>query len=138
MAVTLTNTLRAASEQQEGEQKGFRRRVLQEVEQNLERARAQQESQDPEIVARRRAERELTARHQAELAKQAKITMQQAIQIATNQYPGTVLDSRLVRGSNQASYVLTILSDNGTETTTTRVLVSAIDGSVLKAMKEER
>ena len=37
--VTLTNTLRAASEQQEGEAKEIRR-VLQEVEQNLERARA--------------------------------------------------------------------------------------------------
>src|SRR5207245_2312257 len=49
--VTLTNTLRAASEQQEGEAKEIRR-VLQEVEQNLERARAHQESQDPGIVAR--------------------------------------------------------------------------------------
>lgn len=136
--VTLTNTLRAASEQQEGEQKEVRRRVLQEIQQNLERARAQQESQDPEIVTRRRAERELMARQQAELAKQANITMQQAIQIATNRYPGTVLESRLVRESNQACYLLTILSDNGTVTTSTRVLISAIDGTVLKTMKEER
>ena len=135
--VTLTNTLRAA-EQQEGEQKEVHRRVLQEIQQNLELARAQQESQDPEIVARRRAERELMARHQAELAKQANITMQQAIQIATTRYPGTVLESRLVRERNQACYVLTILSDNGTEATITRVLMSAIDGTVLKAMKEER
>ena len=90
------------------------------------------------VVARRRAERELIARQQAELAKQANITMQQAIQIATNQYPGTVLESRLVRESNQACYVLTILSDNGTVTTSTRVLISAIDGTVLKTMKEER
>jgi uncharacterized membrane protein YkoI len=136
--VTLTNTLRAASEQQEGEQKEVHHRVLQEIQQNLERARAQQESQDPEILVRRRAERELIARHQAELAKQANITMQQAIQIATNQYPGTVLESRLVRESNQACYLLTILSDNGTEATITRVLMSAIDGTVLKTMKEER
>jgi beta-lactamase regulating signal transducer with metallopeptidase domain/biotin carboxyl carrier protein/uncharacterized membrane protein YkoI len=136
--VTLTKTLRALSEHQEGEEKELHLRALQALEQNLERARAQQESQDPGIVARRRAERELMARHQAELAKQANITMQQAIQIATNQYPGTVLESRLVRESNQACYLLTILSDNGTETTTTRVLISAIDGSVLKAMKEER
>jgi pyruvate/2-oxoglutarate dehydrogenase complex dihydrolipoamide acyltransferase (E2) component len=135
--VTLTNTLRAA-EQQEGEQKEVHRRVLQEIQQNLELARAQQESQDPEIVARRQAERELMARRQSELAKQANITMQQAIQIATNQYPGTVLESRLVRERNQACYVLTILSDNGTEATITRVLMSAIDGTVLKAMKEER
>lgn len=135
---SITTTLRGQAREQENAEKELRRRVLQEVEQNLERARAQQESHDPEIVARRRAERELTARHQAELAKRANITMQQAIQIATNQYPGTVLESRLVQESNQACYFLTILSDNGTETTTTRVLVSAIDGSVLKTMKEER
>ena len=78
------------------------------------------------------------ARQQSELAKQANITMQQAIQIATNQYPGTVLESRLVRESNQACYLLTIISDDGTETATTRVLMSAIDGSVLKVVKEER
>ncbi len=136
--LTLTNTLRAASEQQEGEQKEVRHLVLQEIQQNLERARAQQESQDPEILIRRRAERELIARHQAELAKQANITMQQAIQIATNRYPGTVLESRLVRESNQACYLLSILSNNGTEATITRVLMSAIDGTVLKTMKEER
>jgi pyruvate/2-oxoglutarate dehydrogenase complex dihydrolipoamide acyltransferase (E2) component len=136
--VTLTNSLRAASEQQESEQKEVHHRVLQEIQQNLERARAQQESQDPEILVRRRAERELIARQQAELAKQANITMQQAIQIATNQYPGTVLESRLVRESNQACYLLTILSDNGTEATITRVLMSAIDGSIIKTMKEER
>jgi len=135
--VTLTKTLRAASEQQQ-EQKEVRHRVLQEIQQNLELARAQQESQDPEILVRRRAERELIARQQAELAKQANITMQQAIQTATNQYPGTVLESRLVRESNQACYLLTILSDNGTEATITRVLMSAIDGTVLKTMKEER
>ena len=135
--VTLTNTLRAASEQQQ-EQKEVRHRVLQEIQQNLELARAQQESQDPEILVRRRAERELIARQQAELAKQANITMQQAIQTATNQYPGTVLESRLVRESNQACYLLTILSDNGGEATITRVLMSAIDGTVLKTMKEER
>ncbi|HXI92527.1 MAG TPA: M56 family metallopeptidase [Blastocatellia bacterium] len=136
--VTLTKTLRAVSEQQEGEEKVLHLRALQALEQNLELARAQQESHDPEILVRQRAERELIARQQAELAKQANITMQQAIQIATNQYPGTVLESRLVRESNQACYVLTILYDNGTETTRTRVLMSAIDGSIIKTMKEER
>lgn len=136
--VTLTNTLRAASAQQEGEQKEERQRALQEIQQSLERLRAAQVGLDPEIVARRRAERELMAKQQAELAKQANITMQQAIQIATSQYPGTVLESRLVRERNHACYVLTILSDNGTVTTTTRLLVSAVDGSVLKTVKEER
>ncbi len=103
-----------------------------------ERALAEQEMQNPEMIAHHRAEREAMAKRQAELAKQANISMQQAIQIATNQYPGTVLESRLVRERDQACYVLAILSDNGTETATTLVIVSAIDGSVIKAVKENR
>lgn len=105
-----------------------------------ERAREEREAQDPEIIAHRRVEREAMAKRQAELVKEARITMPQAIQIATNQYPGTVLESRLVREGpqHQASYILTILSDNGVETTTTRVLMSAIDGSIINAMKQER
>ena len=98
----------------------------------------EQESQDPEIIARRKAERERMAKRQSELAKQATITMQQAIQTVTNQYPGTVLESRLVRERDQACYVITVLSDNGTETTTTRVLMSAVDGRVINTFKEER
>ena len=101
-----------------------------------ERAREERESQDPEIVAKRRAEREAMAKRQAWLAKEARITMQQAIQIATNQYPGTVLESRLVRERDQPWYILAILSDNGTETTTTRVVMSAIDGSIMKQEQE--
>lgn len=105
-----------------------------------ERAREEREAQDPEIIAHRRAEREAMAKQKAELVKEARITMPQAIQIVTNQYPGTVLESRLVREGpqHQASYILTILSDNGGETTTTRVLMSAIDGSIINAMKQER
>lgn len=106
----------------------------------LDRVREERAVQDPEIIAHRRAEREAMAKQQAELAKEARITMPQAIQIVTNQYPGTVLESRLVREGpqHQASYILTILSDNGVETTTTRVLMSAIDGSIINARKQER
>jgi uncharacterized membrane protein YkoI len=104
-----------------------------------EHARAERESQDPEIQAHRRAEREAMAKRQAELVKEARITMQQAIQIANSQYPGTVLESRLVREfQDKACYALTILFDNGAETTTTRVFLSAIDGSIIKAVKQER
>ena len=63
--------------------------------------------------------------------------MQQAIQIATSQYPGTVLNSRLARERDQACYILSIFSDNGAQTTTTLVLMSAIDGSIFKVEKEE-
>ncbi len=104
-----------------------------------EHARAERESQDPEIQAHRRAEREAMAKRQAELVKEARITMQQAIQIANSQYLGTVLESRLVREfQDKACYALTILFDNGAETTTTRVFLSAIDGSIIKAVKQER
>jgi len=111
--------------------------------QKEERARAEREAEERALTPeqreeRRKAEREMKARQQSELVKEAKITMPQAIQIATNQYPGTVLESRLVRERDQACYLLAILSENGTETTTTRVLMSAIDGSVLNVMKQER
>jgi beta-lactamase regulating signal transducer with metallopeptidase domain/uncharacterized membrane protein YkoI len=126
----------AQAGKQDAAQTEVRLRVSQQLEQTLERLRAEQESYDQESVSSRLAEHGRMAQQQAELAKQATITMQQAIQIATNQYPGAVLESRLVRERNQPCYILTILSDNGTETTTTRVLISGIDGSVLKATKQ--
>jgi uncharacterized membrane protein YkoI len=99
---------------------------------------AARESQDPEIIAHRKAEREMMAIRQAELARDAKISMQQAIQIASNQYPGTVLNSRLTRELGQACYVLSILSENGAGSTLTLVVMSATDGNVLKTEREER
>jgi beta-lactamase regulating signal transducer with metallopeptidase domain/uncharacterized membrane protein YkoI len=114
-------------------------RAMKEAEMKQERARAEMESQNPELIAHRRAEREAMAKRQAELVKEARIPMQQAIQIATSQYPGTVLESRLVREfRDQVCYALTILYDNGAETTTTRVFVSAVDGTIINAMKQER
>jgi len=124
----------AQDPQQEAREKEERR--MKEARMREERAREERESQDPEIVAKRRAEREAMAKRQAWLAKEARITMQQAIQIATNQYPGTVLESRLVRERDQPWYILAILSDNGTETTATRVVMSAIDGSIMKQEQE--
>lgn len=92
----------------------------------------------PELLEHRKAEREMMARRQAALAKEAKISMQQAIQIASSQYPGAVLYSRLSREFDQASYVLSILSENGSGSTLTLVVMSAADGSILKIEKEER
>lgn len=101
-----------------------------------------QEPQTPEERQARQileqAERTRRSQQQAELVKQARITMDQAIQMATNQYPGTVLESRLAREQGQACYILSILSDNGTETTTTRVMMSAVDGHIINSMKGER
>ena len=135
-----TVTVQANTQDPRGEAREREERMLKEARMKGERARAEMESQDPELIAHRRAEREAMAKRQAELVKEARITMQQAIQIATNQYPGTVLESRLVREGplHQASYIVTILSDNGAETTTTRVLMSAIDGSIINSLKQEQ
>jgi beta-lactamase regulating signal transducer with metallopeptidase domain/biotin carboxyl carrier protein len=118
------------------EMKRKEERRLLEARMREEKERAEREAQDPEIIAHRKAEREAMARRQAELARDAKISMQQAIQIVSSQYPGTVLNSRLTRERDQACYVLSILSDNGAESTTTFVIMSAIDGSILKVEKE--
>lgn len=103
-----------------------------------ERFHVEQDAQNPEFIAHRQAEREAMAKRRTDLVKEARITMQQALQIATNQYPGTVMESRLVRERNQACYFFTILSENGAETTTSVVLISAVDGSILDLMKERR
>jgi uncharacterized membrane protein YkoI len=119
------------------EQKQKEERRAAEARMREEKERAERESQDPEIVAHRKAEREAMAKRLADLAKEAKISMQQAIQIATSQYPGTVLNSRLARERDQPWYILSIISDNGAQTTTTLVVMSAIDGSIFKVEKEE-
>src|SRR5581483_4006156 len=90
--------------------------------QREERARAEREAEERALTPeqreeRRRLEREMKARRQAELVKEARITMDQAIRMTTNLYPGTVLESRLVRERDQACYIIVVLSTNGTENT---------------------
>ena len=102
------------------------------------KAREERESQDPEIQAKRRLERELKAKIQHELAKQARVTIEQAIQIAKNQQPGTVMECRLVGEHNMVFYFLTIVSGEDTENNTYHVQVNALDGQVIKVWKEER
>src|SRR4029453_11095481 len=112
--------------------------MLKEARLKEELSRAKQEQQNPEFAAKLRAEREAKAKSRAELAKQATVTMQQAIQIALSQHPGTVLETRLIRERGQACYFIGILTENGAETNTISVLVNAIDGSILRAIKEEQ
>jgi hypothetical protein len=69
-----------------------------------------------------------------ELAKLAQIPMNKAIQIATAQPAGTVLECRL-RGARKEDreYVMCgvlILSAKGAESTVTRVAISAIEGRI--------
>jgi beta-lactamase regulating signal transducer with metallopeptidase domain/uncharacterized membrane protein YkoI len=96
--------------------------------------------------ARAREEQEIKARRNAELARLARINMDQAIQIATSQVPGKVLASTLVgehweepgklAKDAQVMYHIVILSGEGTNATTTHVLVNALDGSIVKSERE--
>ncbi|HKQ90593.1 MAG TPA: M56 family metallopeptidase [Blastocatellia bacterium] len=79
----------------------------------------------------------------AELAKKANITMQQAIQIAMSQQPGTVLQCRLISEQpagerDQVFYILTIVSGDEQKSASTTMLISAVDGRVVRTWKNER
>jgi uncharacterized membrane protein YkoI len=79
----------------------------------------------------------------AELAKKANITMQQAIQIAMSQQPGTVMQCRLIGEHpagerDQVFYILTIVSGDEPKSASTTMLISAVDGRVVRTWKNER
>jgi TonB family protein len=93
-------------------------------------------------------EREQEARQQAQLAGLAKISMEQAIQIAVSQTPGKVFECSLVGEHWEAPgelakpslvlYHVVILNGDETKPTTTHVLVNALDGTIFRTNKEER
>jgi beta-lactamase regulating signal transducer with metallopeptidase domain len=79
----------------------------------------------------------------AELAKKANITMQQAIQIAMSQQPGTVMQCRLISEQpagerDQVFYILTIVSGDEQKSASTTMLISAVDGRVVRTWKNKR
>jgi beta-lactamase regulating signal transducer with metallopeptidase domain/uncharacterized membrane protein YkoI len=109
------------------------------------RARAErkarlEESDQQRREHREREEAELAARakRQAELAGIAKIPMDQAIQIAQRQTPGTVVEARLIGERGTATYLVSILTQKGDVNTTTLVLVNAVDGSILNVGGSEQ
>ena len=111
--------------------------------QERERAEREMKESDPELMARRKLERVMMARRQAELAKKANITMQQAIQIAMSQQSGTVMECRLIGermsgDQEQVLYILTLVSGDDSDSATTRLLISAVDGKVVKTWKDEK
>jgi len=72
-----------------------------------------------------------------EAAKWAKVSMDQAVQIATSQYPGTALQCNLIgEREDKVFYHVMILSGEEGNTTITHVMVNAIDGTVVKTEKE--
>ncbi len=93
-------------------------------------------------------EREQEAPRQAQLARLAKISMDQAIQIAVSQTPGKVFECSLVgehwEGPGELAkpglvlYHVVILNGDEAKPTTTRVLVNALDGTIFRTNNEER
>jgi uncharacterized membrane protein YkoI len=83
---------------------------------------------------------------QSALVRLAKISMEQAIQIATSQQPGKVLECSLngehweepgkLAKDGQVFYHVVILSDDEANPVKTHVLVNAIDGTIFKVGKE--
>ena len=139
----------------------YEMRARREQEEREMKERAERDPQfRAELEARSRhqqEEREAMNKRQAELARLAKIPMDQAIQIATSQQPGKVLECSLVgehwEGEGQLAkpglvlYHVVILPSEGTSTTTVsgrdgqtytvnlasvHVLINAIDGSVFR------
>jgi uncharacterized membrane protein YkoI len=94
------------------------------------------ETQEQEFDAKLLAQQMgIKAGREAELAELPQIPKQQAIQIATAQQPGTVLECRLVGREVEdlwlAFYDVRIISTGGAERTFTRFAISAIDGRIL-------
>ncbi len=75
-----------------------------------------------------------SAKEQARLAKQAKLTMEQAREIALKRAPGTVESGELEREHGKLVYSFDIRNDAGT---ITEVQVDARDGSVVSVEEED-
>jgi len=72
-----------------------------------------------------------------EAAKWARISMDQAVQIASSQYPGTALQCNLIgEREDKVYYHVMIVSGEEGNTTITHVMVNAIDGTIAKTEKE--
>jgi len=70
-------------------------------------------------------------------AKWAKVPMDQAIQVALSQNPGTVLQCELVgEREDKVFYHVMVISGDETNWAIAHVLVNAIDGTIVKTEKE--
>jgi beta-lactamase regulating signal transducer with metallopeptidase domain/uncharacterized membrane protein YkoI len=94
-----------------------------------------------ETLEQKESRERLVAKQQAELAKKASITMQQAIQIALSQQAGRVIECHLIErplkipDKDQAFYSLTIVSGDEPQSASTQMLISAVDGRIVATRK---
>ncbi|MFL6209714.1 MAG: M56 family metallopeptidase [Pyrinomonadaceae bacterium] len=101
-----------------------------------ERQMKRRSGEEPTLSPAEREERakkeEVEREMRARTAKEVKLSMAQAIQLATNYQAGTVIESNLMRLKDQPAYRVMILSGDWPDTTITLVVVSAVDGQLLK------
>ena len=119
-------------------QQGVKQETVQITEQE-ERARKERrnEGRDENVERERKKEAAYKERlEQPRLAREAKITMEQALQYATNYQPGTVLEGRLGRERDEVAYKVLILDKDGIEGKVTLVIISGLDGRVIKTERE--
>ena len=98
-----------------------------------------------EIQRKREVEIEMRAIKHAALVRLSRITMDQAIQIATSQTPGKVMECHLDADKweepgklarDGVVYYRVVIADEATPGGTTHVWVNAVDGSLIKSEKE--
>ena len=83
-----------------------------------------------EREARMKAELKARAKRQFELAKMAKLTMEQAIQIASSQKGGTAMECALIAERGTAFYRVTVVSGDENDPVSSMVFVNAVDGTI--------
>jgi beta-lactamase regulating signal transducer with metallopeptidase domain/uncharacterized membrane protein YkoI len=116
-------------------------RVMQELQERQEFASA-----DEAKLLRKMEELKASDEMHAAMVRLARIPMDQAIQIATSQFPGKVLESSLgAKGWERVGqlapggvvfYHLAIIGGEEANSTITHVWVNAIDGTIIKSEKE--
>lgn len=98
-----------------------------------------------EVERKREVEMEMRALKQAALVRLSRITMDQAIQIATSQFPGKVLNCNLdgdrweepgKLAKDGIVFYEVVIADEIVSGGVTRVAVNAVDGTILKSGKE--
>ena len=137
----LMEELKAKGEALTTEDKAKLDRLMQEI-----RERTEAYAEDAGQVARQMEELKARDEMHAALVRLARIPMDQAIQIATSQFPGKVLQSSLgAKGWERLGqlapggvvfYHVTIITGEERSPTLTHVWVNAVDGTIVKSEKE--
>jgi uncharacterized membrane protein YkoI len=99
-----------------------------------------------EMTRKMQFEREMVEVKRTALLNLARLSMDQAIQIATSQYPGKVLQASLdvdkweepgkIAKDGKIFYRVVVLSSEDNKTVGTHVWIDAVDGTIIKTEKE--